>query len=140
MAEAEGLKKFLKKRGFDAEVEKLSDDRTYVIKLHSKTVEEVEALLAQIEEPGRFIVSILLSDITNLLVEESGLPERMSLLEETVGRNDRQRGLTEEELKRQSRQSIVGVYETIDELKVELQSIGDRLKEIELKKPWWKKW
>lgn len=141
MATAENIKAFLKKRGFDAEVEKLKDDRTFIIGLSCKTVKEVSNVMAQIEEPGRFIISVQLSDIFGLLSDAlnlSSLASKEELMKQSQALTN-----TDDELKKQSESSISGLWTLIktleSEIKTRLDNIEGRIDILE-SKPWWRKW
>jgi hypothetical protein len=132
MATAVELKAFLTKRGFDVEVEK--DQLTYTIKVHSKSVEDIGKLLAQIAEPGRFVVSAELQDITDLLVERSKiLPRIDALSKELEDKMTRNMGMliqTDDELRKQSTDSISGVKALLADISNKVDSIQVGLNEV----------
>ena len=142
MAEANELKQFLSKRGYDVEVDK-PDGQTFIVSLHCRTVDEIKTLLASIEEPGRFVISVQFSDIKNLLLEDSGIPEAINIfrsnledVRKEMAGNVKKLQETDTQLKKDSELSIGGLWDKIEELKREL---NERLAKLE-KTPWWKKW
>lgn len=149
---AENLQRFLAKRNLDTEVT-LSED-TYLVQVSSTTVEDIAHLLATIKEPGRFIVSLKLQDITELLVTSSKLPTQieelgasLKVLEGLMTRNMTNLENTDDKLRKQNLESVAGLHTYIDEvtnsIKKDLANsiiiLNKRLAELE-SKPWWKKW
>lgn len=130
MATAEELQKFLSKRGFDVDVAK--DGATYSIKVRAKTASEVSKVLAQIDEPGRFVIDADLMDITDILVEKSGLLALISDLTVEVGewkdkmtRNMDSLTETDDKLREQSTDSISGLKEIIKEQDKKIATLID---------------
>lgn len=139
MATAEDMKRYISKRGFSVEVDKPKDGQTFVIGLRCKTVDEVKNLLATIEEPGRFVVSVQFSDVVELVAEKSGLRsdvERIDSVLEEIMSNVQKLQETDETLKAQSEESFSGLRKKIEELCSELDM---RIAKLEAT-PWWKKW
>jgi len=130
VATAEELQKFLSKRGFDVDVAK--DGATYSIKVRAKTASEVSKVLAQIDEPGRFVIDADLMDITDILVEKSGLLALISDLTVEVGewkdkmtRNMDSLTETDDKLREQSTDSISGLKEIIKEQDKKIATLID---------------
>jgi hypothetical protein len=144
MPTAEELKTFLAKRGYSTEVGKT--DNTFTIGISSKTVDEVSKLVGQIEEPGRFIISVFFSDVADLLYNKFGiqsivdkeveLKSSIENLEKSMSRNTELLTKTDEELKKQNENSISGL-----EKKVlgRIGSLDVQVAKLEKKKPWYKK-
>ena len=153
MATAENLKKFLTKRGLGVDVTKNEATDTFSVKVKCTTVEEISNILAQIEEKGRFIISIQLEDITELLVTSSGIPERLKGLEDTIftlakrqidlgeemTKNMKNLQETDVSLERQSKSSISAILDELEKLTIVIEGLDNRIQVLE-KKPWWKKW
>ena len=90
MATAEELNAFLEKRGYSASVEKQGN--TFIVGVRCRTVSEVASLLASIDEPGRFVVSIQFSDILELLTRpvETRMAEMAHLVDKGYRQTSRQ--------------------------------------------------
>lgn len=135
MATEKELKRYLAKRGYDTEVTKPTPN-TWIVGLHCKTVEEVQKLLAGIEEPGRFIVSVQFTDVVDELIKRSGLPTRIEELRDEMATNTKRLQETDDSLRKQSEMSLGGLWDKIEKAN---RDITDRLDKLE-KAPWWKIW
>ncbi len=135
MATEDEMKRYLAKRGYDAEVSKPSEN-TWLVGLHCKTVEEVQQLLANIAEPGRFVVSVQFTDIVDELIHRSGLPMQIEELRSDMNRNTQKIEDTDASLRKDSEMSLGGLWDKIEKAN---KDITDRLDELE-KAPWWKLW
>lgn len=135
MATAEELQNYLAKRGYSAEVSKDAD--TFTIGISCKTTEEIASVLAGIAEPGRFIVSVQLTDVAGVLgipqLEEyvAALNSRLYNLEDDVLKNTRRLEESDEALKRQGEASIGSLQQSVEELRAEIAKLNSV--------PWWKR-
>jgi len=139
MAEAENIRLFLAKRGYDTKVEK--SGANYTIGIRAKSIEEVSKLLATIGEPGRFIVSVELSDLIGVLSDSFGLRDitkGIADLEVTMSNNVRMLTETDDTLKRQSEESISSLTVKIENL---TKVVSDLVADMQYVKslPWWKR-
>lgn len=115
-ASEQEIKEFLKKRGYDAEVEQVNP-KTIQISLHSKTVSEVAKIFANVTDGSRFIVSMHYPDIIELVEEGTRLNERLE----------------------QVRQDLLAETRRLNtELNDLAISLSNRIKREE-RLPWWKK-
>jgi len=134
MATTKELQAFLKKRGYETTVEK--EDETYVVSIRSQTVDEVAKLLASIDEPGRFVVSVQLSDILDLLKnstrsEIADFSNSLATLRELVDNTAR---------KFESSNNITRERVVVSEHKMVsiITGLDDRITKLETKR-WWKR-
>ena len=166
MATAEGLKAFLAKRGYRADVSEESPS-TWLISLRSDTVEEVSKLLVNIGEPGRFIVSVKLADLVGVLSTEldlptiiqaiNGLKTTVGMLEKDMSKNTDSIRANGDELAKQAtvtvaqqKDAIADINRQLDkltaammtnfgELNEQVGSLATRVQQLE-SRPWYKRW
>lgn len=146
-ASAENLRTFLAKRGYDTDVDRNPDNNTFTIGIRCQTAEEVARLLAQIDEPGRFVVSVQLTDIADILLEPAmsaiqhiqdelnGLTKAQE--EATMDRQNLRN--TQDDAENHSRKTLEGISQRIDRLERIILGLRDILDTVN-KRPWWKKW
>ena len=135
MATTKELQAFLKKRGYDTTVEKEND--TYIVGIHSQTVEDVAKLLASIDEPGRYVISVQFSDILDLLMnsartEIANFSGSLATIRESMDIGYDKLSQADGRLREQSMLSTHGVTSLIKDL-------TDRVAELEKPKHWWKR-
>ena len=139
MATADELKTFLEKRGFHVEVEKVAS--TFLIDITSKSVKDIQKILAEVNEPGRFIVAVKLSDTVPIIGEVLGivkLKQDVAKLEEDMSRNTDNLTKTDDENKRQSEESLSSLRNKLDSLEEKVDTLVDKMSYIETQ-PWWKR-
>lgn len=139
MPTADELKAYLAKRGIPVDVQVA--ESTYKIAITSKSVEDVAGLLASINEPGRFIISVKLGDVIPLIGDTLGvskLIESVDRLEESMRGNAEKLTATDTENKRQSEESISSLTHKVEVLNEEVRLLIDKLSYIEMQ-PWWKR-
>ena len=142
-ASAEELCKFLAKRGFTTDVTKKGD--TFTINVRSKTAEDIKLLLASIDEPGKFVISVDTNDISTILgvndLRKYADEIRFSLIEEAqiMSRNTEMLKNTDLELKKQSEESISSLSVRLEKLTEIVEALLDRAEIQDNKKHWWEK-
>ena len=135
MATAQELQVFLKKRGYSTSV--MKEDDTYIIGIRSQTVEEVAKLLASVGEPGRYVVSVQLSDIIDFLVntthgEISNFSGNIATVRELVENTSNKLMLANSRTHDLHVLAIRNVTNLID-------GLTNRIEKLENPKHWWKR-
>ena len=133
MATAKELQAFLLKRGYDTTVEK--DNDTYIVGIRSQTVEDVAKLLASIDEPGRYVISVQFSDILDLLMnstrtEIANFSGSLATIRESMDNGYEKLSQADGRLREQGMLSTHGITELI-------KALTDRVAELEKPKHWW---
>lgn len=146
MATADELRTFLEKRGYPTSVTK--NESNFLIEVTAKTVGEVAQLLTTINEPGRFIVTLKLADSAPLIASLVGVPELreqiklmgslITNLESEMRGNVEKLNKTDDQLKKDSQESIKVVLGKVNEVDSVVKANSDDLKIIKAQ-PWWKR-
>lgn len=82
-ANAQQLKEFLAKRGYDAEVEQIAH-KNFIVSMKCKSTEEVSQLFANITDGNRIIVQLSHPDILEMVDEGLQISDRLSNMEEAI--------------------------------------------------------